>query len=115
MLNEAQGCAVLSRVFKARGYVIAENVPFSEAGVDFEIDGWDANARVGFEYLTEEAGDHQELDETTLGRLERAMEEGSLFVFLIDESEGLDERALSEAAEAFLDRVEGIRAASGVD
>jgi len=92
--------------------MVEENVPFTEAGVEFEIDGWDAKARVGFEYLTEEAGDHAELPPATVERLERAMEDESLFVFLIDESEGLDEAALSEAAEAFLDRVEGIRAGS---
>jgi len=60
-LSEAEGCDLLARVFRARGYAIVRNLQFREYGVEFHVDGWDAKARVGFEYLTSEDEDHDDL------------------------------------------------------
>lgn len=105
MLSEAQGCAVLRRAFEARGFTVAENVPFHEGGVRFEIDGWDAERRVGYEYLTREVGDHQELRPEMVMELARRMEAGELFILLVDEADVGSEADLRWAAGAFLDRV----------
>jgi hypothetical protein len=50
-LSEFDGCDLLARLFRARGYAIKRNQIFREYGVEFHVDGWDAKARVGFEYL----------------------------------------------------------------
>jgi hypothetical protein len=113
MLSEAEGCAVLKRVFTARGYAIAENVPFHEGNVAFNADGWDAGARVGYEYLTHLAGDHAELDHAVLGELGQRIAAGELYVFIIDETAIESAEELAEAAEAFLDQVARRRGAGG--
>lgn len=105
MLTEAEGCAVLAQVFAARGYAIARDVPFAEGGVRFSMDGWDAQARVGFEFLTREAGDHDELSAGMMTELAERMERGELYVFLLDEIEVVDADELAWAANAFLDEV----------
>ena len=61
-LSEFEGCTHLSRLFRRRGYTIERNVMFREYGVEFHIDGWEEKARVGFEYLTSEDDDHDDLD-----------------------------------------------------
>ena len=58
LLSETKACDLLARLFRARGYTIARNISFREYGVSFHIDGWDAKARVGFEFLTSEDEDH---------------------------------------------------------
>jgi len=50
-LSEFEGCTLLARLFRRRGYAIERNVMFREYGVEFHIDGWDRKARVGFEFL----------------------------------------------------------------
>jgi len=105
MLTEAEGCAVLKRAFVARGYAIAENVAFDEEGVRCHWDGWDAAARVGYEYLTREAGDEREFPPEALAALEARMERGELYVLLVDESAISTEADLVWAAEGFLAQV----------
>jgi hypothetical protein len=105
MLSESEGCAVLHRVFAARGYTIAENVPFDEGGVRFTADGWDAGARVGYEYLTRLAGDHAELAPGVLAELGRRIAVGELFFFVVDEVAVASEEELAAAANGFLDEV----------
>jgi hypothetical protein len=105
VLTEKEGSDVLARVFAARGFVLARDVLFDEAGVSFTIDGWDADARVGFEYLTNEAGDHEDLTADEMGRLAMRMERGELYVFLVDETDVADVKELEEAANRFLDEV----------
>ena len=105
MLSEQEGCDVLARVFVERGFAIARNVLFDEDGVSFHIDGWDAQQRVGFEYLTEEAGDHEDLSPDESGKLAVRMERGELFVLLVDEAWNDDAGTLATAAHAFLDEV----------
>lgn len=105
MLSEAEGCEILHAVFRARGYETRADVAFAEAGVEFDADGWDAAARVGFEYLSSEADDHRDLTLDELARLGERMDRGELFILVIDERDVPDAATLRFAAEHFLDEV----------
>lgn len=105
MLSEAEGCELLHAVFRARGYPTQADVAFAEEGVEFDADGWDPGARVGFEYLSSEAGDHHDLTPGEVARLGERMDRGELFILIIDESEVADAATLRFAAEHFLDEV----------
>lgn len=104
-LTEMQGCDLLARLFKARGYVIKRNLQFREYGVDFHIDGWDAKARVGFEFLTSEDEDHDDLSLEEYQTLTAAQQRGELALFMIDEVEPLSADELVTTANEFLDEV----------
>jgi hypothetical protein len=104
-LSELQGCDLLARLFKARGYSIARNVQFREYGVEFHIDGWDAAARVGFEFLTSEDDDHDDLTLEEYNVLTSAQRRGELALFIIDEVEPLSAADLTVEAHDFLDEV----------
>jgi len=104
-LSEAEGCLLLTRLFRARGYAIARNVRFREYGVSFDIDGWDAKARVGFEFLSSEHEDHDDLTLEEFKDLMLAQQRGELAVLIIDEAEALSEAELTAAATDFLDDV----------
>lgn len=106
MLTEVEGCELLTRVFTARGYQIARDVPIDLPGVAFVADGWDANKRVGFEYMTRAAGDHLDLEGPEIAALAAMMERGELAIFVIDEVVIADPAELEWAAGAFLDEVE---------
>ena len=105
-LSEFEGCTHLSRLFRRRGYVIERNVMFREYGVEFHIDGWDKKARVGFEFLTSEDDDHDDLDLEEYKALSDAQQRGELAIFIIDEVEPVSTEALIEEANEFLDEVE---------
>jgi hypothetical protein len=105
-LSEFEGCTHLSRLFRRRGYVIERNVMFREYGVEFHIDGWDKKARVGFEFLTSEDDDHDDLDLEEYKALSDAQQRGELPFFIIDEVEPVSTEALIEEANEFLDEVE---------
>lgn len=105
ILSETEGCNLLARLFKSRGYSIARNVPFRESGVSFHIDGWDPKARVGFEFLTSEDEDHDDLTLGEFKTLMMAQQRGELSVFVIDEFEPLTAAELLAAANTFLDEV----------
>jgi hypothetical protein len=102
MLTEREGCKVLARCFRGAGLDIIENFPFDEEGVKVSFDGWDAARRVGYEFVTTEAGDRAEFTPQVVASLEKRMMRGELYVFLIDEKESMTEENLTEAAEAFL-------------
>ncbi len=104
-VTEAEGCALLLARFTEAGYAIAPDFRFHEGDVEVDLDGWDASARVGYEYLTAEAGDARQFDEKTLARFEARMEKHELFVLLVDEREAMTEEALDAAARAFLAEV----------
>lgn len=106
MLGEAEGCELLHALFRARGYATRADVPFAEDGVEFDADGWDPDARVGFEYLSSEAADHDDLNPDELARLAARIDRGELYFFIIDESEVPDAETLRWAAGRFLDEVE---------
>jgi hypothetical protein len=112
-LSEAAGCALLARLFRKRGYTIRRNVTFREYGVSFHIDGWDAAARVGFEFLSSEREDHNDLTLREFERLKDAEARGELFLFIVDEVEPLSATALGDAADSFLDDVARARRQSG--
>jgi len=104
-LSETQGCDLLMRLFTKRGYAIQRNVQFREYGVEFHIDGWDPQARVGFEFLTSEDEDHDDLTLDEYKALSAAQRRGELAVFIIDEVEPVSAEALAAEAHEFLDEV----------
>ncbi|MEI6239185.1 MAG: hypothetical protein WCR51_02230 [Planctomycetia bacterium] len=104
-LSEFDGCDLLARLFRARGYTIKRNQLFREYGVEFHIDGWDAKARVGFEFLTSEDEDHVDLTLEEYKTLSDAQRRGELSLFIIDEVEPLSEKDLAAEAHEFLDEV----------
>jgi hypothetical protein len=104
-LSETEGCDLLARLFNKRGYAIKRNVQFREYGVEFHIDGWDPKARVGFEFLTSEDDDHDDLTLEEYNALTAAQRRGELALFIIDEVEPVSAEALSAEAHEFLDEV----------
>jgi len=104
-LSETEGCDLLTRIFKLRGYAIERNLPFHEYGVEFHIDGWDAKARVGFEFLSSEDDDHDDLSLVEYQALWTAQQLGELALFIIDEVEPLSAADLAASANEFLDEV----------
>jgi len=110
-LSETKACDLLARLFKARGYTIARNLMFREFGVSFHIDGWDAKARVGFEFLTSEDDDHDDLSLNEYQALMTAQQRGDLSLFIIDEVEPLSSADLLATASEFLDEVADARKA----
>lgn len=113
MLTEHEGCAILKEAFLAAGYDIADNVPFSEGNIQFNIDGFDAAARVGFEFITTEAGDRNELSPKTIAAVEQGIQEGALYLLLVDEYEVETAEELQQYARRFLDMVADCRRKSG--
>ena len=101
-MTEREACALLKSHFEAAGYKIAENQPFDEDGVTFEIDGFDATARVGYEYVSEEAGDSWDVDGRVIETLAERRKTGDLHVLVIEEATAPDAAALERAAKAFL-------------
>jgi hypothetical protein len=101
-MQERVACALLKARFEAAGFRIAENVMFEEAGVRFEMDGFDAAARVGYEYVTEEAGDSWDVDDVVQQALAARRAKGELFVLVVSETEAPDATALASRADAFL-------------
>jgi len=101
-MTERDACALLKARFEAAGYQIAENQPFDEDGIHFEIDGFDASARVGYEYMTDEAGDTWDVDDAVVAALAGKLREGTLAVLVIGENDAPDASSLARAADAFL-------------
>lgn len=104
-MEERAACALLRARFEAAGFHIEENRAFDEAGIRFEIDGFDAEHRVGYEYLTAEAGDGWDVDGTVIAALEARKQRGELFVLVVDEADAPDLESLGERADAFLDEL----------
>jgi len=104
-LSEIEGCSLLARLFRSRGYSIQRNVLFEEYGVSFHADGWDPHARVGFEFLTSEDDDHDDLSLEEYKTLNMAQQRGELSLFIIDEVEPISAQALVDEANEFLDEV----------
>ena len=108
-LSEAEGCKLLTRVFRDRGYAIRRNVTFREYGAAFLVDGWDEKARVGFEFLSSEAHDHEDLSLGEFMRIMAAQQRGELAIFVVDESEQLSQADLAASATEFLDEFAATR------
>jgi len=111
LLSETKACDLLARLFRARGFTIVRNIPFQEHGVSFHIDGWDAKARVGFEFLTSEDEDHDDLTLREYQTLMAAQQRGEFSLFVLDEVEPLSAVDLTAMANDFLDEVEEAAAA----
>jgi hypothetical protein len=101
-MTEHDACALLKARFEKAGYAIAENITLDEQGVNFEIDGYDADKRVGYEYVTEEAGDSWDVDGDVIDALNAARRAGELFVLVVNEVDAPDTGSLGKAADAFL-------------
>jgi hypothetical protein len=100
-MEERKACALLRSRFEAAGFTIQENRTFDEGGVRFEIDGFDAQRRVGYEYVTGEAGDGWDVDDKVIAALAARREKGELYVLVVAEQAAPDEPALDKAIEAF--------------
>jgi hypothetical protein len=101
-MTESEACALLKARFEKAGYAIAENVPFDEDGIRFDIDGFDAGKRVGYEYITDEAGDTWDVDGDVIAALDARRAAGELFVLVVAEASAPDAKALGRAADEFL-------------
>ena len=101
-MDEREGCALLKERFTAAGLSIEEAYAFREGGVAVSIDGFDPARRVGYEYITTEAGDRAELTADVVAELEDRMTRGELFLLLIDEREVDGGATLGRAADHFL-------------
>ncbi len=101
-MDERKGSLLLATLFRAEGLEIAENVRFEEAGISVTLDGYDSKRRIGFEFITTEAGDREEFTADVLVTLEQKMRDGSLYLFLIDENDISSEEELSRYASMFL-------------
>ena len=101
-VEERSACAQLKRRFEAAGFHIEENQTFDEDGVWFEIDGFDAARRVGYEYVTKEAGDGWDVDGDVIAQLAERRKRGELHVLVVDEADAPDAASLDRAIDAFL-------------
>ncbi len=99
-------CLLLKHLFEQRGYRIEQNLIFNEYDTDFHIDGWDEEARVGFEILTSEEDEYDDLTLEEYRSLSDAQNRGELAIFIVDEVEPVSEEALLEEANEFLDEIE---------
>lgn len=112
-VSETKACDLLARLFRSRGYAVSRNVKFREYGVDFHADGWDPRARVGFEFLSSEDDDHDDLTLAEYQTLMAAQKRGELSLFIIDEVEPLSAADLVRAATDFLDEVAAAQSSRG--
>lgn len=111
-LSETAACDLLARLFRARGYAITRNIMFREYGVSFHIDGWDAKSRIGFEFLTSEDDDHDDLSLEEYKTLMAAQKRGELSLFVMDEVEPMSAVDLTASVHEFLDEVAEARQAA---
>lgn len=101
-MEERAACAQLKQRFEAAGFRIKENILFDEDGVRFEIDGFDADSRVGYEYVTREAGDGWDVDGDVIATLDERRKRGELHVLVVDEDAAPDKATLDQAIDGFL-------------
>jgi hypothetical protein len=101
-MEERKACDLLKLRFEEAGFDIEENRTFDEAGVRFDIDGFDTKARVGYEYVTAEAGDGWDVDGDVIAALEARRKKGELYILVVDEADAPDEGALGKKVDTFL-------------
>jgi len=106
-MTERDACALLKARFQKAGFQITENIPFDQDGIHFEIDGFDADKRVGYEYLTAEAGDSWDVDGEVVSALHAKREAGELFILVVDEADAPDAESLGRVADMFLTQLDG--------
>ena len=101
-LSESEGVRLLREEFEKAGLSIREREPFEVAGTVLSLDGYDPASRVGFEFVTAEAGDRKAFGEGVVAALERKIEDGEAFLLLVDEWDVTDVADLALAARRFL-------------
>lgn len=104
-MDEREGRALLKARFEAAGFRIRVDHTFVEEGVSIRLDGFDPAARVGYEYITTEAGDRADVSPAEIASLEERMKRGEVFVLLLDEREAPTREILDFAATRFLEAV----------
>lgn len=112
-MQERQASALLKARFESAGFTIAENVTLDEDGLRFEVDGFDADKRVGYEYVTAEAGDSWDVDGDVIAELAARRARGEIRILVVNEQEAPDEASLGRAADAFLAELKGPPAKAG--
>ncbi len=105
MLDERTGAACLKERFTKAGYAIEENFPYDVDGATIYLDGYDPEQKVGYEFLTTEAGDRQELTPEIIALLEARAEDGKAWILLVDEVDAPEVTDLAFAADRFLEQV----------
>jgi hypothetical protein len=101
-MDERKATALLKQRFEAAGFTIAENVALDEDGISFEVDGFDADKRVGYEYVSRESGDGWDVGEDVIAALDEHRAAGTLNILVVDENDAPDEPSLGRAADTFL-------------
>src|SRR5687768_18572272 len=98
-MEERAACALLRARFEAAGFHIHENQIFDEHGIRFELDGFDPERRVGYEYLTADSGDGWDVGDDVIAELETRKQHGALFILIVDEREAPDADTLGQRAD----------------
>lgn len=101
-LSESEGVRLLREEFVRAGLSIVEGAPFEVDGVTLSLDGYDPVRRVGFEFVTAEAGDRKAFTADVVAGLEGKMERGEAYIFLVDEWDAVDAPEVALAARRFL-------------
>ena len=101
-LSESEGVRLLREEFVRAGLSIREGAPLEVEGTLLSLDGYDPDRRVGFEFVTQEAGDRKSFGEDTVAALDRKMERGEAYLLLVDELDFADGAELAAAARRFL-------------
>lgn len=101
-MEERKASERLKQRFEQAGFRIAESVDFNEHGLRFDLDGFDAGAKVGYEYVTDEAGDGWDVDDAVIAKLDDLRKSGGLHILVIDEDEAPDLASLDRLADEFL-------------
>jgi hypothetical protein len=102
MIDEEHGRRVLRRAFSEAGFQIEEDFPLQIAGTVILLDGYDPAQRVGYEYVTTEAGDRRNIDQRVLAELDRMNEQRLLHILLLDEQFIGTEEELADAVNGYL-------------
>lgn len=102
MLSEKDGTDLLRRCFEDAGLRVEVDHSMTVRGKVIRLDGFDPERNIGFEYLTHEANDREEISSEVVEALEEKMHAGELFVLLVDEAEVDSAATLEHAAQHFL-------------
>lgn len=101
-MEERKASERLKARFEQAGFRIKESVDFDKHGLRFDLDGYDADSKVGYEYVTDEAGDGWDVDDAVIAKLTELRTSGELSILVVDEDEAPDEASLDRAVDEFL-------------
>lgn len=105
MPSEETGRRLLQECFLKAGYAIEEDHRLREQDLDVVVDGFDVTRRVGYEFITTEAGDRERLSPGILARLETRIAAGELHLLIVDEHDAWTDEDLVEAAVSFIEEL----------